>query len=197
MMGSHGKGQALEQMLDALARLGFRLAPRRTIDDLTSEWAKEQLEQEGYEMVLVAMGGEHIDPKTFETLGVLSNDVWHFDTECVEAPGDYVSIVERVLLLSGGDLNLKDIRDTYDLLEGEASVGWTVDGRPQSFNLRVEGDWVDLKIFALLDNELVAAGSGKRIFGASLGQDVIVVCVAEGRRKSLSDLTGLDFAPLA
>lgn len=196
-MASRGKGQTIEQMLDALARLGFRLAPRRSIEDLTSEWAREQIEREGYEMVLVAMGGDHIDPKTFETLGFLSHDVWHFDTECIKDAGDYARIVERVVVLAGGDLDLAAVTDTVDVFEGEASVGWSVHGRPQRFELRVEDDWVDPKIFALLENELVAAGSAKRIYGAPLGQDMIVVCVAEGRSKALSDLTGLEFGPLA
>lgn len=196
-MGVRGKGQALEQMLDALARLGFRLAPRRRLEDLTAEWAREQLEQEGYDMVLVALGGEMIDPRTFETVGFLSHDVWHLDTACIEATGDYVAIIERIVLLAGGDLVLSDIADAVDVLEGQASVSWTVKGRPQRCDLAVEGQDIDRRIFALLENELVAAGSSKRIVGAFLGPDVIVVCVAEGRAKALAELTGLDFVSLA
>lgn len=196
-MGVRGMGQTLEQMLDSLARLGFRLAPRRRLEDLTAEWAREQLEQEGYAMVMVALGGELIDPRTFETVGVLSHDMWHVDTACIEAAGDYVAIIERVLLLAGGDLILSDIGDAVDVLEGQASVSWTVEGRPQRFDLAVEGHDIDRRIFALLENELVAAGSSKRIFGAVLGPDVVVVCVVESRMKALAELTGLDFVPLA
>lgn len=196
-MGVRGKGQALEQMLDSLARLGFRLAPRRRLEDLTGEWAREQLEHEGYAMVLVALGGEMIDPRTFETVGALSHDVWHLDTACIEATGDYVAIIDRIVLLAGGDLGLSDVGDAVDVLEGQASVSWTVKGRPQRFDLAVEGQDIDRRIFALLENELVAAGSSKRIYGSVPGPDLIVVCVAESRMQALADLTGLDFAPLA
>ncbi len=196
-MSVHGKGQTIEQMLDALARLGFRLAPKRTMDDLTSEWAREQIERDGYDMMLVAMGGDLIDPQTYETRGFISHDVWHFDSACIGATGDYAQIVERAVLLAGGDLKLSGIKDAVDVFEGEASVEWLVGGRPQRSNLAVEGDLVDPRLFALLDNELVAAGSSKRFFAAVLAEDAIVVCCADGRRQSLSDLTGLEFTSLA
>lgn len=196
-MPSRGKGQTIEQMLDALGRLGIRLAPSRKIDELTSEWAREQIEREGYEMLLVALGGDLIDPKTYDTVGFLSEDVWHFDAECIEAEGDYARIVERAIVLAGGRLKLTAVRDVVDIEEGLASVEWKVAGRLQKFDLRVDGDWVDPKIFALLDNELVAAGAAARFHAAHLGQDSIVVCCTDGRRQALSDLTGLDFVPLA
>jgi hypothetical protein len=196
-MPSRGKGQSIEQMLDALSRLGVRLAPKRKIDDLTSEWAREQIERDGYEMMLVALGGDLIHPETFDTIGFLSEDVWHFDSECIEDTGDYVRIVERAMLLAGGALQMTAITDTIEIEDGLASVEWRVGGRLQRFDLKVDADWADPKIFTLLDNELVAANAAARFHAASLGQDAIIICCTESRRQALSELTGLDFASLS
>ncbi|HEX5007986.1 MAG TPA: hypothetical protein VFV70_12785, partial [Hyphomonadaceae bacterium] len=78
-----GKRKTIEDMLAALAPINIGLAPGRTVVDLTSDWSRDQIEKDGYEMMLAALGSEMLDGKTFESKGWISNDVWHFDGECI------------------------------------------------------------------------------------------------------------------
>src|SRR5574339_1058459 len=107
--------KTVEEMLATLSQLGVRLGPGKTEADVTGEWSREQIAKGGFEMMLVAMGGEQVDATTFESKGFVSNDVWHFDFECIEDHGDYVRIARRACEISGGELSLDPVSDFVDI----------------------------------------------------------------------------------
>ena len=53
--------EPLEEKLERLASFGWTLAPGITVDDLLQDYARPDLEAPGYELLLVAMGGETDD----------------------------------------------------------------------------------------------------------------------------------------
>jgi hypothetical protein len=185
--------RGVEEMLGVLGVHDVRLAPGRTIDDLLSEWSREQIEGDGYEMLLVALGGERLHPETLETIGVLSHDVWHFDPESMDGPGAYAALVRRVVLLSHGDLALEPVSDHVDWEAGEAWVEWTIDGRPERHDLQIHYDLIDMRLFGQLDRLLAAAGSARRLWAARLGEDALILCCDAARRDALASLAGLTF----
>lgn len=195
MRAPAGGRRSLEDMLTALSRHGVRLAPERTLEDLTSEWSRREIEAQGFEMALVALGGDLIDPESFDVVAPLSNDVWHFDPESIRVPGDYASIARRVQLLAAGVLDLEPVTDHVDIKEGSAWVEWMEAGHLVRRELLVDGFSVDFAIFAFLNDALESRGSTRRLFVANLEQDVLIVCCDEPRRAALSKLTGLKFGP--
>jgi hypothetical protein len=44
-----------------------------------------------------------------------SDDIWHFDVECIEDHNDYVRIAQRFVDLAGSHLSLEDINDYVDV----------------------------------------------------------------------------------
>src|ERR1700753_3958789 len=73
----------LEQQLQDLVQAGVRGLPEATPEGLLGEWSQKQFEESPYLLALVALGGD--DPP-------LSENIWHFDTECIEDHGAYVRI---------------------------------------------------------------------------------------------------------
>jgi hypothetical protein len=80
-------------MLAELSGSGISLLGGVDIDAICQEWPRKDIENSGFELLLVALGGEKFDPSTFESQGFHSNDVWHFDSEAIEDHGSYVRIV--------------------------------------------------------------------------------------------------------
>ena len=72
--------RTLEEKLERLASIGWTLAPGITIDDLLHSFARPDYEQEGYDLLLVAMGSETEDEREL----VRCERVFHLDTECIE-----------------------------------------------------------------------------------------------------------------
>ena len=137
-------GTDVETQLQTLAQCGIRLVPDVTLDRMLKVFDRAHYEREPYVLLLCALGSElEVEPYRFA-----SDDIWHFDTECIEDHKDYVRIAERLRDLAGGDLPLDEITDYVDIEEGEAWLSFRLDGQRVRWEAEVEGDWVDETILS-------------------------------------------------
>jgi hypothetical protein len=131
------------------------------------------------ESVMCTLGSEQFDEDTFESKPWLSNDIWHFDYECIEDDGAYVSIIKNCVRLSQNAMKITFLKDHVDIESGEASVQFTHSKKQIIQDLKVDNDWADPKIFVLLNELLEKSGSNRRIAQHDLGQDCLIVCKSE------------------
>ncbi len=187
---------AFEEQLQNLAECGIKLRPQFSSDVLFEEWTLEEFEEEPYELLLTALGGDKEVGKWQWT--PISNDIFHFDTECIEDHGAYVTIAERMRDLADGDLPLQNIKDYVDVEEETAWLEFELDGKQYHWNLKVEDDWVDADIFGMLIKLLEKRGSNKRYTYFDLGgQDLMIGCCTSEQLERLRKTTGLDFVWLS
>ncbi len=196
MLFGLGKKKTVEAMLAELAAVGIELHPGISVDQLLADHPRAAVEEGGFELLLAVMGDEQFDPKTFEVLNPLSDDVWHFDTEAIEDHGAYVRIVENCSRLTGGDLKFEGVRDYVDVEKEIAWVEVSTNGRSDRIDLKIDNDWVDPKIFAKLQDWLDQAGSGRRFAVQGLGQDVLLICKQPEQIRMINRATGLRFDDL-
>src|SRR5262245_50486265 len=131
---------AFEDQIAFLKSVGIELKPDVTIDDLMNEGYDPDDVNEAYLSLLCALGN----------IEELSSDIWHFDTECIEGSGSYVSIARRMAALSDGLLPLENIEDEVDYDLEKASLSFVFHGQPYKWELEVENDWVDGTVFSRL-----------------------------------------------
>jgi hypothetical protein len=193
MLFGLGKKKTVEAMLAELATVGIELRPGITVDELADSHTRADIEKGGFEILLAVMGNEQFDPKTFEVLNPLSDDVWHFDTEAIEDHGAYVHIVENCRRLAGGDLKFEGVRDYVDVEQETAWVELSSNGRSERADLKIDNDWVDPKIFAKLQDWLEETGSGRRFAVQGLGQDILLICKQPEQIRTINRATGLRF----
>lgn len=99
----------MEAQLRILAECGVTLAPGVEPGVLTRAFTPAQFEADPFRLVLTRMGGEAEDAQPAGPSGFLSDDIWHFDTECIEDVGDYSRIAARLAALAKGELPLEGI----------------------------------------------------------------------------------------
>lgn len=148
------------------------------------------MESPVYWVDLLCVLGAEVERGEFERI---SDDIWHFDAECVEDHGDYVTVVNRFVILAKGALPLTDIRDFVDIEHGKARVEFALDGSKVHWNLEVSDDWVDPGLYSRLQQVVIPRGAGKRFFIAGLGQDSLIAFGDDQMRQALSRLSGLKF----
>lgn len=185
-----------KEQLRNLADCGIKLYTEFPPEILLEEWSEEDFEDEPYEMLLVAMGAEN----EFDEYGHqwLSDNVWHFDTECIEDHGDYIRIAERMRDLAGGDLPLKEINDYVNIEEEIAWLEFILDDEKYHWNLKIEDDWVDTDIFGMFITLLAKHNSNKRFTYFDLdGQDCLIGCMTVEELKKLRQVTNLNFVWLS
>jgi len=189
--GSSGR-VSFEQQLITLASCGIELAPGVQPQALLRSFDREAFEAEPYRLLLVCMGDRAGNTSHAGGTGYASDNIWHFDTECIEDDGAYVAIARRMMDLAQGELPLEDIADHVDVEAGQAHVAFRLAGQSHRWDAEVEGDWVDSSILSRFAGLLTRVGRGRRFTYIDLGgQDCLIGCATPLHRDRLATETGL------
>lgn len=180
-----------EDQLRILAECGIHLGSTIANEQLEQAISREAVEHEPFRSLLCAMGQE-IPGGVADSPGYFSDNIWHFDTECIEGHGDYRRIAQRMSTLAQGALPLEEIRDFVDVDGGTAWVSFSLDGQTLKWPAKVDGDWVDPTILTrfvhLLGSRDKAPGYTYIDLG---GQDFLIGCCALTDKVALENRTGL------
>jgi len=181
----------LEEQISTVSKFGIRLLPDRKVDELLIARGREEYESEPFTLLLTMMGSQVEEPPWGRWF---SDDIWHFDTECIEGNGSYVRIAERLAVLAKGQLPIQNPRDHVDIEAGKAWIEFQLNGESQRCNLVVEDDWVDPAIFGWFASLLERRRSPGRYMYFNLdGQDCLIGFATPVLLKQLRKETGLDF----
>jgi hypothetical protein len=172
----------IEEKLGALAQCGLKLKDQFGIPDLVESWGREALDEPGWNLALVCLGmTEEKRPWTPHC-----DNLWHFDSECIDGDGCYVRIAKRMAEMAQGSLSLSDIQDHVDIEQGTAWLQFKCKGRPVRVDCEVQDDWVDPKIFGRFVDLLAECDPEKLFIYYDLGgQDCIIGCVTRKQYASL------------
>jgi hypothetical protein len=164
----------IEEKLDALARCGLRLKDQFGVPDLVGSWGREALDKAGWNMALVCLGMTQEErPWTPHC-----DNLWHFDTECIDGNGSYVRIAMRMADMAQGSLPISNITDHVDIEAGTAWLRLECQGKQFYIDCEVQDDWVDPAIFADFVDLLANCEPRKLFIYYDLGgQDCIIGCV--------------------
>lgn len=182
----------LEQKLEILACCGLALDAPFSVPDLLESWSREDYEQPGFNLVLVGLGMQEEKPPWRPH----SENVWHFDTECIEDDGSYARIAERFKSMARGSLPIENVTNHVDLEAGTAWIEFDFRGERHHIDCTVENDWVDTKLFGHFVKLLATSDDSKIFIYYDLGgQDCILACVAKDQLDALNS-NGIAFEPL-
>jgi hypothetical protein len=173
---------SLDEQLDTLASCGVKLAEGVDRREIMGGLSPSAFEADPFRLAIVRMARA-------------SHDLWHFDTECIDGPGCYMSIAESFAALAKGDLPLEAIEDDVDLESGEAWIQFTLDGQVHRWEAAVEGDWVDPTILGRFAELLAQRTGGQRRFtyiDHGGGQDCMIGCSTPEQLEQLREKTGLE-----
>ena len=186
---------AIEKQLSVLAECGISLSDGISVeDDLLAEWSREHFESEPYSALLCTLGSSTAE----EQPRLFTNNVWHFDTECIYDGSDYVRLVKRVAALAGDDLPIVSIEAEVNAEEGYSRVAFSIDGEDVNWELGWNGDWVDGAIFVRMAKLLNSRNSDKTIGHWWPGdQTGVLICTSPGNIAKLAAETGLNVENLA
>lgn len=130
------KSPSLTRQLEDLRACGVKLFPSATEEALLAECTQDEFAREPYQLVLVTIGDAPPRPE----------NIWHFDTECIEDHGDYARIAKRFAGIAGGDFPLTDVHDFVNVEPRQAWVAFKLYCVDYCWTCKVDDDWVDSRI---------------------------------------------------
>jgi hypothetical protein len=166
----------IEEKLRALAECGLKLKDQFGVPDLVESWGREALDEPGYNLALVCLGMTQEEPPCTPHC----DNLWHFDTECIEGDGSYVRIAKRMAEMAQGSLPLSDIQDHMDMERAKAWLRCKCRGKPVHIVCEMQADWVDSSVFGHFVDLLAECDPNKLFIYYDLGgQDCIIGCVTK------------------
>lgn len=186
----------LDEQLAHLKAAGIGMNAGIQIATLLESRSAGDYEKKPYILLLIVLG-DFVEKPPYDTY--ISDDIWHFDSECIEDHGAYVLIAERLKALAGGGLPLENIKDYVDVEEERAELSFTLDGQAHAWQAKVSDDWVDSTIIERLVTLHEQRQSQKHYIYCGLGQDCLIGCVTDEQLNQLNFLlkpTGNRFVAL-
>ena len=179
----------LEQKIAALAEAGVVVDPERTIEEILESNDREEYEEEGFDSLLFTLANEvetGLDAGAYYT-----NQLYSFDTECVEGDGDYARIAMRFAEMFQGEFEIKAIADKVDWDNKTAELSFECGGKRYHRDLVMDDDWLDAKVFELFVQAENDMNSQRKIgFTDSDGQDILLCVMTPRQMKAFNKLTG-------
>ncbi len=181
-------GMNLHSQIEALSRFGIALPDEFTIDDLCTAHPREEYEDPPFELLFTFLADVERD-------WAGGGDVFLLDFDCIEDTGDYTRFAERVRDLANGALPIEEIADEVDLERRVAVLHFELEGRPQHWEAKFDGDMLDRSILSRFAALLAEGTKGTRFACAKLDGDetLLLVCIDRDRLVELRRQTGMDF----
>ncbi|MEQ8155718.1 MAG: hypothetical protein ABRQ25_12670 [Clostridiaceae bacterium] len=184
-------GVSMEVQLNNLKEIGISLNSEIKINKIFQVVGRKDIETEPYVFLLIALGSE-IEIADGQ-LVLMSDDVWYFDSECIEDSGIYVEIIERLFKMSKGYLRLDNIDDYVDIENNEAWVSFDFNQKYYRWDLKVEDDWFDMTLIQKINRMLIEHGYNKKFAVVVLDQTSLIGFFSKEQLKKINDLTELKF----
>jgi hypothetical protein len=127
----------------------------------------------------------------------MSENVWHFDTECIHGNGCYTEIAHCLIRLSKGALALANVQDVVFMDEQAASLQFDFQGKRFYWDLEVNNDWVDASVFTKFVELFDTVQSAARFtYGDLGGQSCLIGFSTPEQARTSTALTGVRFTRL-
>ncbi len=157
------------------------------MDDLLYSFGREQYESKPFGLILFALGVE-VEREPWGRW--FCPRVWNFDTECIEGPGSYVSIVEGLLRIADSSV-LTEVRDHVDLSAGRAWLAYRRDGKAVKWSVEVNADWADSMTVSYVMDHI--EGDGRHFWSVDNGPAMVLFFVDDAVAARLGELSGVAF----
>ncbi len=181
---------SFEQQLEIFKGLGFTLNNGVEISDIDrcSE-GKVAFEVDPFELMYTILG----QTLEREPWTPLTNQIWYFDTEAIQDNGCYVDILQNLSRISNNELAFENLEDLIDFEKEECWVSFTLRGVSYKWDLELNDDWVDPKLFDKVKDLTDKLQTKGRFTVLTFGTQEIIFgyCIPE-QLKEIKKATGLN-----
>jgi len=185
------KKVSIEEQLRVLAELGIKPKADGFVDFICYDWGRDAVESDPYNLLLHSLSaGRIINDDEWEDN---SDDVYGFDTECVEDGGVYAEKLEALSAFSKGAFEISNAAGTVDHDNRKSSVSFDFNQKTYNWKMRYNYDWFDVSLIDKINLLLREAGSSKFFFTTEPDQDVIVLFTTEKIAEEVNKLVDLPF----
>ena len=181
---------SVEEQIIVLSNLGIKPKQDGYVDWICYEWSRDAVEADPYNLMLFSLGGERESGDKWERL---SDDVYSFDTECVEDDDVYADIFINLAALSKGVFSVTSVSSAVEHENHSASISFVYNNANYNWNLKYDDDWFDKDVVNRI-NQLVSEMNPIRSFyTCSPGQNLTTLFTSQDVIEKVNSLVTIPF----
>jgi len=181
---------SIEQQLNTFSKLNITPKNDDFIDWIYCEWGRKAVEADPYNLILSSLGGERENGDAWERV---SDDVYSFDTECVEDADIYAEILTNLAALSKDAFSITNITSTVNHENCEASISFTHNKVSYHWHLQYNNDWFDGDVINKINQLLRENDSSEFFYTCILGQNLMVLFTSQSNIDEVNKLVSIPF----
>lgn len=182
--------ERLKRMLDRLAELGIKAKDDDFTDWIVKEWGYERIASDPYGLLLYTLGGER---ESGEEWLPLSNDIYSFDTECVEDDA-YEEVLRRLSAITKGEVILEHMKSNVDHEKEVVELSFTYGNKTYHWKPEYQTDWFDQNVIRKLNHLLREQNSAHYFYNSSGDQYMSIIFTTEEIVNELNQIVSVPFA---
>ncbi|MCR9247294.1 MAG: hypothetical protein NXI31_19865 [bacterium] len=189
----------IDLQFEFFAKLGIVCNPGVTTEDLEDHSPFDECERRPFGCLAEVLAAE-IQREPFTPI---ADRLWLCDVECIEGPGSYVRVLQRLARMVGGELPISSIEDHVDQPEsGHGGVAWVrfrCRGELCHWGLGVDEDWLDTDVLIQFAELLERSGSDLRLFAntSDYSQEVFLAVLTPEHRREFVTRTRIELEAMA
>jgi hypothetical protein len=179
-----------QQQLETFKELGFTLNQDISTSDINRwEGGYKEFEDNPFSLMYQTLG-QTIEREPWTPI---TNRCWDFDLEAIEDNGAYVDIMQNISRITNGDLAFENLKDYVNIEEKKAWVSFTCKGENYKWELKVDDDWADEKLFKKIQELAEKYQTKKRFtYFNTGGQDFVLGYHSKEELELIRQKTGLE-----
>jgi len=178
------KKASLEQQLEHLEKLGFKLEKGVTKDDLLYSFNREEYEKQAYDLIFIALGFE-VEREPWGR--PFCSKVWNFDFECIDDHGSYTDIVNNLCRIANTPTIITNLKDFLDIEANKAWLEYTIDTVERYFDIPIDDDWADAETVVKICNDIER--DGKLFYAMDNGQAAVMFYLSSEEAQTINKLS--------
>jgi hypothetical protein len=179
----------LEEKMLELNRIGLQLNAGRSLKEILGSGDREEFETEGFDTLLFTLANE---VETGQGAGEsYTNQLYSFDTECIEDTGDYALVAMRIAEMFRDQFVITAVTDNIDWDSERAVLSFECQGKVYSKKVALDGDWFDPQVLELFIRVSTDMKSERKLGIGITDDQTLFLCVMTPKQmKMFNNLTG-------
>jgi len=181
---------SVEEQIIVLSNLGIKPKQDGYVDWICYEWGRDAVEADPYTLMLFSLGGERESGDKWERL---SDDVYSFDTECVEDDDVYADIFINLAALSKGVFSVTSVSSAVEHENHSASISFVYNNANYNWNLQYDDDWFDKDVVNRINQLVSERDSTRSFYTCSPDQNLTTLFTSQDVIEKVNSLVTIPF----
>lgn len=172
------------KLQEAAIQLKDDMSMEQVINGNSMSWYEER----PYTNLLISLGEKVCQDELDLDCTYPTDQIWYVDLQAVESTDLYTQLAERLVAMTGGELNMTHIRSCLDHEHSNVMFSFLHHGERMEWDIQYYSEWVDKSFFDRIIKLNRQRGDEREFVYMTLGQHLLIAYIDPQQFKTLNKI---------